>query len=138
MFLLSINSSAKNETTFSVGHYTTFLGHLLAMYTYFVSLLVDESIVIQFKGMSCKQLAIFSNPKRCKNRLMLTFLILFRYSGHPTCILTPNRPVAHTSFTYRKLNMDDFSVLYGFLGYLDSTQKIFLKFLHAQGLFQTS
>ena len=52
--------------------------------------------------------------------------------------LTPNRPLAHTSFTYRKLNMDDFSVLNGFLGYVDSTQKIFLKFLHAQGLFQTS
>jgi hypothetical protein len=52
--------------------------------------------------------------------------------------LTPNMPVAHTSFTYRKLNMDGFSVLNGFLGYVDSTQKIFLKFFHAQGLFQTS
>ena len=39
--------------------------------------------------------------------------------------LTPNRPLAHTSFTYRKLNMDGFSVLNGFLGYPDSTQKIF-------------
>ena len=54
------------------------------------------------------------------------------------CYLTPIRPLAHTSFTYRKLNMDGFSVLNGFLGYVDSTQKIFLKFLHAQGLFQTS
>ena len=52
--------------------------------------------------------------------------------------LTPNSPLVHTSFTYRKLNMDGFSVLNGFLGYVDSTQKIFLKFLHAQGLFQTS
>ena len=51
-------------------------------------------------------------------------------------VLTPNRPLAHTSFTYRKLNMDGFSVLNGFLGYVDSTQKIFLKFLHAQGLFR--
>ena len=46
--------------------------------------------------------------------------------------------MTHTSFTYQKLNMDCFSVLNGFLGYPDSTQKIFLKFLHAQGLFQTS
>ena len=30
--------------------------------------------------------------------------------------LTPNRPLAHTSFTYRKLNMDGFSILNGFLG----------------------
>ena len=53
-------------------------------------------------------------------------------------VLTPDRPLAHTSFTYQKLNMDGFSVRNGFLGYPDSTQKIFLKFLHAQGLFQTS
>ena len=32
--------------------------------------------------------------------------------------LTPNRPLAHTSFTYRKLNMDVFSVLNGFLGHV--------------------
>ena len=50
-------------------------------------------------------------------------------------VLTPNRPLVHTSFTHPKLNMDGFSVLNGFLGYLDSTQKIFLKFLHAQDLF---
>jgi hypothetical protein len=52
--------------------------------------------------------------------------------------LTPNRPLVQTSFTYPKLNMDGFSVLNGSLGYGDSTQKIFLKFLHAEGLFQTS
>ena len=52
--------------------------------------------------------------------------------------LTPNRPLAHTSFTYRKLNLDGFCVLNGFLGYPDSTQIFFLKFLHAQGVFQTS
>ena len=33
--------------------------------------------------------------------------------------LTPNTPLIHTSFTYSKLNMDDFSVLTGLLGYLD-------------------
>ena len=30
--------------------------------------------------------------------------------------LTPNMPLAHTSFTYRKLNMDGFCALNGFLG----------------------
>ena len=34
--------------------------------------------------------------------------------------------------------MDGFSVLNVFLECVDSTQKIFLKFLHAQGLFQAS
>jgi hypothetical protein len=46
--------------------------------------------------------------------------------------LTPNMPLIHTSFTYSKLNMDDFSILTGLLGYLDSTQEVELKFLHAQ------
>ena len=32
--------------------------------------------------------------------------------------LTPNRQLAHTSFTYRKLNMDGFSVLNASLGYM--------------------
>ena len=50
--------------------------------------------------------------------------------------LTPNRPVAHTSFTYRKLNMDVFSVLDGSLGYVDSTQEVEWNSLHAQSLFQ--
>ena len=36
-------------------------------------------------------------------------------------------PLIHTS-----LNMDDFSVLTGLLGYLDSTQEVELKSLHAQ------
>ena len=54
-----------------------------------------------------------------------------------TAHLTPNRPVAHTSFTYRKLNMDVFSVLNGSLGYLDSTQEVEWNSLHAQSLFQT-
>ena len=40
-------------------------------------------------------------------------------------ILTPNRPLAHTSFTYRKLNMDGFSDPNGHLGHVDSTQKYF-------------
>ena len=45
--------------------------------------------------------------------------------------LTPNKPLIHTSFTYTKLNMDDFSILTGLLGYLDSTQEVELKSLHA-------
>ena len=53
-----------------------------------------------------------------------------------TAHLTPNRPVAHTSFTYRKLNMDVFSVLNGSLGYVDSTQEVKWNSLHAQSLFQ--
>ena len=47
-------------------------------------------------------------------------------------LLTPNTPLIHTSFTYSKLNMDDFSILTGLLGYLDSTQEVELKSLHAQ------
>ena len=37
---------------------------------------------------------------------------------------TPNTPLIHTSFTYSKLNMNDFSVLTVFLGYLDSTRAL--------------
>ena len=44
--------------------------------------------------------------------------------GIKNALLTPNRPLVHTSFTYPKLNMDGFSVLNGSLGYVDSTQKI--------------
>jgi hypothetical protein len=47
-------------------------------------------------------------------------------------ILTPNTPLIHTSFTYSKLNMDNFSTLTGLLGYLDSTQEVELKSLHAE------
>jgi hypothetical protein len=47
-------------------------------------------------------------------------------------MLTPNTPLIHASFTYSKLNMDDFSILTGLLGYLDSTQKVELKSLHVQ------
>ena len=46
--------------------------------------------------------------------------------------LTPNTPLIHTSFTYSKLNMDDFSIQSGLLGYLDSTQEVELKSLHAE------
>ena len=42
----------------------------------------------------------------------------------PICKLTPNKPLIHTSFTYSKLNMDDFSVPDGPLGYVDSTQEV--------------
>ena len=48
--------------------------------------------------------------------------------------LTPNRPVTHTSLTYRKLNMDVFSVLNGSLGYVDSTQEVKWNSPHAQSL----
>ena len=51
-------------------------------------------------------------------------------------VLTPNRPLAHTSFTYRKLNMDGFSALNDFLGYVDTTQEKEWNSLHAQSLFQ--
>ena len=46
--------------------------------------------------------------------------------------LTPNTLLIHTSFTYSKLNMDNFSILTGLLGYLDSTQEVELRSLHAQ------
>ena len=46
--------------------------------------------------------------------------------------LIPNKPLIHALFTYSKLNMDDFSVLTGRLGYPDSTQEVELKSLHAQ------
>jgi hypothetical protein len=41
-------------------------------------------------------------------------------------------PLIHTPFTYSKLSMDDFSILTGLLGYLDSTQEVELKSLNAQ------
>ena len=68
----------------------------------------------------------------------LQFITEGKYELVTYILLTPNRPLVHTSFTYPKLNMDGFSILNGFLGYIHSTQKIFLKFLHAGGLFQTS
>ena len=52
-------------------------------------------------------------------------------------ILTHNTPtITHTSFTYSKLNMDEICGLKFYLLYVHTSQKIFLKFLHAQGLFQ--
>ena len=47
-------------------------------------------------------------------------------------LLTPNRPLVHTSFTYPKLNMDGFSLLNGSLGYVDSTQEVEWNSLHAE------
>ena len=38
------------------------------------------------------------------------------------CILTPNRPLIHTCFTYPKLNMDNFSALYGAFVYVEGTK----------------
>ena len=46
--------------------------------------------------------------------------------------LTPNTPLIQLWCARSKLNMDDFSVLKGLLGYLDSTQEVELKSPHAQ------
>ena len=43
-----------------------------------------------------------------------------------------NRPVIRTCFTYPILNMDDFSALYGPLGYKERTHKVTGNSLHAQ------
>ena len=47
-------------------------------------------------------------------------------------VLTPNRPLIQTSFTYPKLNMDNFSGPGGPLGYGDSTQEVEWNSLHAE------
>ena len=46
--------------------------------------------------------------------------------------LTPNTPLIHTSFTYRKLNMDEICGLKFYLSCVHSSQKILLKSLHAE------
>ena len=46
--------------------------------------------------------------------------------------LTANRPENQTSFTYPKLNMDDFSALTSQLGQVHMAKEIFPIFLHAQ------
>ena len=46
--------------------------------------------------------------------------------------LTPNTPLIHTSFTYRKLNMDEICGLKFYLLCVHTSQKILLKSLHAQ------
>ena len=51
---------------------------------------------------------------------MVIFCLNLLYQGH----LTPNTPLIHTSFTYSKLNMDNFSVPAGPLAYVDSTQEV--------------
>jgi hypothetical protein len=52
-------------------------------------------------------------------------------------LTTPNTPLIHTSFTYSKLNMDDFSVLAGPLEYVDSTQEVEWNSFYAQKSFIT-
>ena len=47
-------------------------------------------------------------------------------------LLTPNTPLIHTSFTCSKLNMDDFSVPAGPLGYVDSMQEVEWNSIHAR------
>ena len=51
--------------------------------------------------------------------------------------LTPNMPLIHTSFTYRKWNMDEICGLKLYSLYVHTSQKIFVKFLHGQAFFQT-
>ena len=46
--------------------------------------------------------------------------------------LTPNTPLIHTSFTYRKLNMDEIFGLKFYLLYVHTSQNFLLKSLHAQ------
>ena len=43
---------------------------------------------------------------------------------HLVIHLTANRPENQTSFTYPKLNMDDFSALYGAFVYVDGTKEV--------------
>ena len=47
-------------------------------------------------------------------------------------ILTPNTPLIHTSFTYRKLNMDEIYGLKFYLLCVHTSQKKLLKSLHVQ------
>ena len=47
-------------------------------------------------------------------------------------MLTPNRPLVHTSFMYPKLNIDGFFDLNGSLEYEDSTQEVEWNSLHVQ------
>ena len=46
--------------------------------------------------------------------------------------LAPNRPLVHTYFTYPKLNMDDFSALYGAFVYVEGTREVKRNSLHAE------
>ena len=46
--------------------------------------------------------------------------------------LTPNMPLIHTSFTYRKLNMDEICGLKFYLSCVHTSQFFLLKSLHAQ------
>ena len=52
----------------------------------------------------------------------MSFCILFDVALR---VLTANRPLIHTCFTYPILNMDDFSVQAGPLGHGDVTKKIY-------------
>ena len=49
-----------------------------------------------------------------------------------TPTFTPKTSLIHASFTCSKLNMDDFSVLAGPLGYVDSTQEVEWNSFHSQ------
>ena len=123
-------------------HYHWFEQSRLVFYYWSKIILVSMNQFLHPKiKIGCHQVLILHSLYLWKTRF-LYLNIFFRYilAISLTCNpldLTP-RPLAHISFTYRKLNMDVFSVLNGFLGCVDSTQKIFLKFFHAQGLFQTS
>ena len=66
----------------------------------------------------------YTNPKHWSQ--VLQFLITIWY------FLTPNIPLIHTSFTYRKLNMDEICGLKFYLSCVHTSQKFLLKSLHAQ------
>ena len=59
-------------------------------------------------------------------------MLNFLYDNKKASSTGPDTPLIHTSFTYSKLNMDDYSVLAGPLGYVDSTQEVEWNSLHAQ------
>ena len=101
--------------------------------SYFI---VPFSTMLAFSNNNFDSRSSKFNPKRRRKDINFRWLFLVFLGFWPKRhqLLT----LVLTSFTYPNLNMDGFSILNGFLGYVYSTQKIFLKFLHAQGLFQNS
>ena len=74
-------------------------------------------------------------PLRTIARVQLMYqcqLPLFLISTEMIFYLTPNTPLIHTSFTYRKLNMDEICGLKFYLSCVHTSQIFLLKSLHAQ------
>ena len=77
-----------------------------------------------------------------RNGLIMNKLVLRNHFLWPIChllhkdeellALTPNTPLIHTSFMYRKLNMDEICGLEFYLSCVHTSQKILMKSLHAQ------